>query len=136
MHSWFTDAAETSEFEHGVRILQKLPPTVFVKYHDAEWTLDGLTEKGLYPICPKSSQWFLDKGRQFPKLKIHRKQLPLAPAWAITAHTSQGQTLRAAIVDLQIGRGTSPVASYVSFTRVRKCEDLLIYRPLDRELFS
>ena len=136
VHSWVTDAAETSEFEHGVRILQKLPTTVFVKYDDVDWTLDGLTEKGLYPICPKSSQWFLDKGRQFPKLKIHRKQLPLAPAWAITAHTSQGQTLRAAIVDLQIGRGTSPIASYVAFTRVRKCEDLLIYRPFDRELFT
>ena len=24
-HSWVTDAAKTSEFEHGVRILQKLP---------------------------------------------------------------------------------------------------------------
>ena len=107
-----------------------------MKYHDADWTLDGFTEKGLYPICTKSSQWFLDKGLHFPKAKIHRKQLPLASAWAITAHTSQGQTLRAAIVDLQIGRGTSPIASYVAFTRVRRCKDLLIYRPFDKNIFT
>ena len=119
-----------------MRILEKLPKTVFVKYDDADWTLDGLTEKGLYPVCPKSPQWFLDKGRQHPKLKIHRKQLPLAPAFAITAHASQGQTLLAAIVDLQIGRGTSPISSYVALTRVRKCEDLLIYRSFERELFT
>ena len=136
VHSWVTEKTDTSEFQSGVRILEKLPKTVFVKYEDAEWTLDGLTEKGLYPVCPKTSHWFLDKGRQHPKLKIHRKQLPLAPAFAITAHASQGQTLRAAIVDLQIGSGTSPISSYVALTRVRKCDDLLIYRAFERELFT
>ena len=39
-------------------------------------------------------------------------------------------------MDLQIGRGTSPISSYVALTRVRKCEDLLIYRSFDRELFT
>ena len=59
-----------------------------------------------------------------------------APAFSWTAHTAQGQTLEAAIVDMQIGKGTSPMSSYVAFTRVKKKEDLLIFRPFDRELFN
>ena len=129
-------AEETSQFYNGVRVLDKLPKVVFVKYNDAEWTLDGLNEKGLYPVCTKKSSWYLDKGRKFPVLKISRQQLPLAPAFAITAHGSQGQTLIAAIVDLQIGRGTNPIASYVAMTRVRSRSELLIYRAFDRDLFT
>ena len=59
-----------------------------------------------------------------------------APAFSWTAHTAQGQTLKAAIVDMQIGTGTSPMSSYVAFTRVSKKEDLLIFRPFERELFN
>ena len=44
--------------------------------------------------------------------------------------------MKAAIVDMQIGAGTSPMSSYVAFTRVKKKEDLLIYRSFDRELFT
>ena len=67
---------------------------------------------------------------------IFLKECPCAaPAFSWTAHTAQGQTLKAAIVDMQIGAGTSPMASYVAFTRVKKMEDLLIFRPFDRNLF-
>ena len=65
-----------------------------------------------------------------------KKEIPsTAPAFSWTAHTAQGQTLPAAIVDMQIGAGTSPMSSYVAFTRVKKMEDLLIFRPFDRALF-
>ena len=101
-------------------MLGKLPVAVFVKFPDAEWTLTGLSEKELYPMKPKTSSWYLDKGRQHPVLKISRKQLPLALAFAVTAHAAQGQTLDAAIVDLQIGLGTSPIASYVAVTRLKR----------------
>ena len=37
---------------------------------------------------------------------------------------------------MQIGAGTSPMASYVAFTRVKKMEDLLIFRPFDLDLFT
>ena len=62
---------------------------------------------GVYPIKPKRGAWFLDEGRKHTVLKISRQQLPLAPAFAMTAHAAQGQTLPAAIIDLQIGKGTS-----------------------------
>ena len=70
------------------------------------------------------------------RLKVARQQLPPAPAFALTVHASQGQTLVAAIVDLQIGSGMSPMSSYVALTRVRSREDLLIYRPFEQELFT
>ena len=42
----------------------------------------------------------------------------------------------AAIADLQIGSGTSPIASYVALTRVKTRNDLLIFRPFSHELFT
>ena len=127
---------EPTQFHNGVRILTKLPKTVFLKFEGVDWTLPGLTEKGLYQICKKTASWFLDKGRKHPVLRISRQQIPLAPAFAITSHAAQGQTLAAAIVDLQIGRGTSSISSYVAITRVKTGNDLLIYRAFDRQLFT
>ena len=68
-------------------------------------------------------------------LKVQRTQLPLAPAFAITAYASQGQTLRPAIVDLRLGKGTSIITAYVAFTRVTDRSDLLIYRPFAHTSF-
>ena len=99
--------------------------------------MDGTNEYGLYPIVPKSSDWFLDKGRTNPMLKIKRRQFPLAPAFAITSHAAQGQTLKkGAVVDLRIGCGTKPISSYVAITRVEHRSKLLIFRPFERELFT
>ena len=41
-----------------------------------------------------------------------------------------------AIVDLRIGAGTNIIASYVALTRVKRREDLLIYRPFEHEIFQ
>ena len=72
-----------------------------------------------------------------PVLKIRRQQLPLAPAFAMTSHAAQGQTLtQGAIVDLCIGKGSNPLGSYVALTRVTRREHLLIYRPFQRDLFT
>ena len=52
-------------------------------------------------------------------------------------HASQGQTLgKGAVVDLRLGRGTSIIASYVAVTRVKRRQDLLIYRPFGKNIFS
>ena len=120
LHSWVLADDESSTVVDGERILDKLPLAVFLKFPRATWRLPCLSEPGLYPIQPRTSMWFLDKGRKHPMLGVHRKQLPLAPAFAITAHASQGQTLLAAIIDMMIGRGTSPIAACVALTRVRR----------------
>ena len=104
--SWVLHAEEESSWDNGVRCLHNLPPAVFVKYPGATWVLPGLSEPGLYPITPRISKWYLDSGRNYPMLRISRRQLPLAPAFAMTAYACQGTTLPAAIVDMQSGRGS------------------------------
>ena len=45
------------------------------------------------------------------------------------AHSAQGQTFKQGpIVDLRIGGGTSPLSSYVDLTRMRRRDDMLIFR--------
>ena len=138
VHSWVlhNDEDQNSTFEGNYRILKKPPVVVFLKFPGATWKLDGLDEEGLYPIRPWTRSWFVDKGRKHPVLRVRRQQLPLAPAFAMTAHASQGHNLPASIVDLQIGHGTSPIASYVAFTRVERRQDMIIYRPFDHSLFT
>ena len=122
IHSWKEAVTETSVWEDGVRILNELPEVVYVQYEGCKWRIDGTPGPGIYPLIPKKKSWYLDKGRMFPQLEIQRHQLPLAPAFAWTAHTAQGQTLAAAIVDIS----RSTMSSYVAFTRVRKKEDLRV----------
>ena len=99
-----------------------------ITWTNGKWIISKLLEK---------SAWYLDKGRKHPILKITRFQLPLAPAFAMTFHASQGQTFKkGTIVDMRIGKDTNPIGSYVAMTRVEKREDMLIYRPFDRALFT
>ena len=42
LHSWVLHPEEKSQFHNGVRILDKLPKAIFVKFDNAEWTLPGL----------------------------------------------------------------------------------------------
>ena len=97
--------------------------------------LAPLTEPGLYPIQPTTSEWFLDKNRQKPVLRVKRRQLPLAPGFALTAHASQGEALPAAIVDLQAPEGASKLTSYVALSRVRDRLCILIFRCFNAESF-
>jgi len=146
--SWITDDREDSEFEGSNRYLKYPPKVVLVQFFDwvrdgdklvrkpCKWQLEGMSEPGVYPIKAWARSWFLDQRRDNPVLQVRRLQVPLAPAYSITAHGSQGQTLAAAIIDLQIGRGVSAIASYVAMTRIKTRQDVLIFRAFDREVFT
>ncbi|CAF1289252.1 unnamed protein product [Adineta steineri] len=68
------------------------------------------------------------------KISIKRKALPLVPAYSITTHKSQGQTLGKVIIDLVVPPGPVEIAStYVPLSRVKRLEDLLILRPFKIE---
>ena len=101
-----------------------------------EWQLKGMGEKGAYPMKSAVRPWFLDQKRAPPVLRASRSQMPLAPAFSIAAHGGQGQTLPAAVIDLQIGRGVSSIASYAATPRIKTRHDHLIVRPLHREIFT
>ena len=89
--------------------MKKMPVVVYVEFEKADWKIEGLRKPGLYPIRCIKKVWYLDQGRPVPKSKITRQQLPLAPAFACTAHFAQGKTLPAAVVDLCIGEDASPL---------------------------
>ena len=85
-------------FKNRQAVLKKVPQAVFVKFPDAKWTLPGMEEPGLYPIVPRRAKWHLDHGRQHPVLGVTRRQLPLAPAFAVTAHVGCGVVMLLAVV--------------------------------------
>ena len=111
------------------------PSTVYVKFPDAEWMLDGINELGVYPICPVKREWYLDHGRDRPTLKVQRTQVPLTPAYAMTTHSSQGKTLKAVLLDLAFDKRAPPTIGLVAATRARSREDVLILRPFNGDLF-
>ena len=118
-------------------IWNTLPSVVYVSFQTEQTWQIGSLPPNVLPIAPVRSTWFLDAGRTKPQLAISRRQFPLAPAFASTAHAAQGQTLpQGVIADLQIGATGNPFTSYVAMTRVKDRQHLLIYRPFDAKPFQ
>ena len=133
LHSWVCDPREpVDDGENDARILQFLPLVVFVKVLHATWTVPGLQQPGLYPLRPIPQTWYLDHKKEHPVLSVNRRQLPIAPAFGVTTHFSQGETRRKALVDLT----GDFLQCYVAISRVRSAKDLLIYRPFDPKVFQ
>ena len=112
------------------------PSVVYIKFEGVQWRLDGTSEPGIYPVTPATTDWYLDKGRTVKTLKVNRRQLPLIPAYAMTAHASEGKTLPAVLLDLQVDKRVDPTIGTVATTRVRSREDVLILRPFPKWLFQ
>ena len=102
----------------------RLPSVVYVKFEKAAWQLDGIDEPGVYPIRPVTEDWYLDGRRSPSVLKIKRRQVPLSPAYAMTAHASQGKTLAAVLLDLNVDKKVDTTFGTVAASRVRCREDL------------
>ena len=65
-------------------------------------------------------------------LSIKRRALPLVPAYCITTHKSQGQTLSKVVIDLKLPNETDDIAAvYVPLSRVKRLADLVILRHFD-----
>ena len=60
---------------------------------------------------------------------IKRTQIPIMPAFAMTAHKAQGQTMDKVIVDLESCHGTE--SPYVMISRVKSLNGLHILRPFN-----
>ena len=96
-----------------------------------------MPDSNVYPVAVCKRTWWLDSKRKYPQLRVVRKQFPLAPQFAITAHVGQGQTLHEGVVaDLCVGDNGNPFTAYVAFTRVTGREKLLIFRPFDAAPFQ
>ena len=81
-------------------------------------------------ILPKDKK--LKKTNQKSILSIKRRALPLVPAYSITTHKSQGQTLSNVVIDLKLPHGSDDIAAiYVPLSRVKRLIDLIILRNFD-----
>lgn len=81
-------------------------------------------------ILPKDNK--KQKANQKTMLSIKRRALPLVPAYSITTHKSQGQTLNKVIIDLKLPNETDDIAAvYVPLSRVKRLADLIILRHFD-----
>jgi ATP-dependent exoDNAse (exonuclease V) alpha subunit len=80
-------------------------------------------------ILPKDKK---PKSNQKTFLSIKRRALPLVPAYCITTHKSQGQTLNKVVIDLKLPKETDDIAAvYVPLSRVKRLADLIILRHFD-----
>ncbi|KAF8991662.1 hypothetical protein BDQ17DRAFT_1254664 [Cyathus striatus] len=87
-----------------------------------------LSEKEAVILQDVTEIRFTDPGTH-KRCVVKRSQLPLVPAFAITAHKAQGKTLSKVIVDLQNCRGCEP--PYVMLSHVKSLSGLLILHPFD-----
>ncbi|KAF5343799.1 hypothetical protein D9758_016212 [Tetrapyrgos nigripes] len=87
-------------------------------------SIPGLPEKW-FPILPQSSTFTVtikDETGQARKLKCFRKQLLLQPAFTITGHFAQGQTLPVILCSFNDG----PAAAYVSASQATERTGLFL----------
>lgn len=102
-----------------------LPKAVLVKYdgYDGKtYTWDGIpagVSLGVVPIVPREVQFDREN------VSCSRTQFPVALAYAITVHKSQGMTLSQAVIDI-----ADPMlrrdATYVAVSRVKSLAGLMI----------
>ena len=80
-------------------------------------------------ILPKDKR---PRSNQKAILSVKRRALPLVPAYCITTHKSQGQTLSKVVIDLKLPNETDDIAAvYVPLSRVKRLTDLVILRHFD-----
>lgn len=85
-------------------------------------------------IVPRDKR---SKSNRKPMLSVKRRALPLVPAYSITTHKSQGQTLSKVVIDLKLPNDTDDIAAiYVPLSRVKRLEDLAILRHFDYKVLS
>jgi hypothetical protein len=134
---------------------EKIFPMDTIFIHDAQYALIEIPKSKInkfdsldpllvpIPVIEKTfsvdlEKLYSDKGHVMKLLKsknlkttisVKRKGLPLIPAYSITTHKSQGQTLRKIVLDLNMPPGMVEVASaYVPLSRVQQLTDLVILR--------
>ena len=116
-------------------MLDLQPDLIYLKFENAKWQVDDL-EKGVYPMKVTGKIWNISEGT---KMKAKRRGFQVVPDFGQTAHSVQGASLAAVIVDcLAVDicpKETEMLAAYIGLSRVRRKEALLIAEPFSPALF-
>ena len=124
----------------GYHYFVEPPNYIIVELEDINMKpLDGLP-LNYVPILPKRESFQVSMPGKKKSVTVNRQHFPLVPLFSCTAHKSQGQTLKKAIVDLvpRNGntRGVGIEFSYVPLSRVKTLQDLVILRPFDGKILK
>ena len=82
-----------------------------------------------FPILPDVTEIKFEHSASHKRCVIKRKQVPIEPGFAITAHKAQGQTMDKVTVDITGCTGTEQ--PYVMVSRATSMEGLVVLRDFD-----
>jgi len=83
------------------------------------------------PILAESTSFTISHHYWKTAQTFKRIQVPLSPAFALTAHRSQGQSLEKVVVDLKNVHGSE--APYVMVSRAKSLQGLFVLRPFAKK---
>ena len=132
-----TAYSDQASAENGVeRVLELQPDMIYLKFENVKWRVHDDLEKGVYPLKVTGKVWNISENT---KMKAKRWGWCFVPDFGQTAHSVQGASLKAVIVDcLKVdicSRETEMLAAYIGLSRVRRKEALLIAEPFSPALF-
>lgn len=117
-------------------MLELQPELIYLKFENAKWRVHDDLEKGVYPLKATGKIWNISEGT---KMKAKRLGWSFVPDFGQTAHSVQGASLAAVIVDcLTVDHSTKTtemLAAYIGLSRVKSKEALLIAEPFSPALF-
>ncbi len=84
------------------------------------------------PVKWELTKYKLDEETEQPVAEVAGtySQLPLAPAWALTIHKAQGQTLEKCVINLSDGGIFAEGQLYVALSRARSLESITLTDPI------
>lgn len=118
------------------RILDLQPEIIYLKFENAKWRVHEQIEHGVYPMKAKGKIWIISEGT---KISARRRGFNIVPDFGQTAHSMQGASEIAVIVDCftvdHCAKYSETLAAYIGISRVRTKEGLLIAEPFSTALF-
>ena len=136
IHGWTLNINEASAKDDRERVLDFQPDMIYLKFENAKWRVHDDLEQGVYPMKVTGKVWNISENT---KMKAKRLGFQIVPDFGQTAHSVQGASLAAVIVDcLKVDlctKTTEMLAAYIGLSRVRRKEALLIAEPFSPALF-
>ena len=136
IHGWTLNINEASAKDDLERVLDFQPDMIYLKFENAKWRVHGDLEQGVFPMKVTGKVWNISENT---KMKAKRLGFQIVPDFGQTAHSVQGASLSAVIVDCfevdHCSKPTDMLAGYIGLSRVKTKEALLISQPFSPALF-